>query len=75
MTYARRALEQLESWPDLSAAPASCGAGRALRSRQSEIGHFHSVHDVDLHLTARAIQRVAADLRESTAVRLVPGSR
>ncbi|MFI2433120.1 luciferase family protein [Streptomyces sp. NPDC018693] len=75
MTFARRALEQLESWPDLTAGPASCGIGRALHSRQTEIVHFHSDHDVDVHLTARVIQRFSADLEESTAIRLVPGSR
>ncbi|MEV6179635.1 luciferase family protein [Streptomyces sp. NPDC052016] len=75
MTLAERALERLEAWPDLSAVRASCGAGRALRSVHSEILHFHSDRDVDLHLTVPAIQRIHADLRGSTAVRLVPGSR
>ncbi|WP_406193860.1 MULTISPECIES: luciferase family protein [unclassified Streptomyces] len=74
MTLAQRAMKQLEVWPDLSSGPASCGAGRALRSVQSEIVHFHSDHDVDLHLTVSAIRRFHADLQESTAIRLVPGS-
>ncbi|MFE0256391.1 luciferase family protein [Streptomyces sp. NPDC059010] len=75
MTLAQRAMEQLEVWPDLSSGPASCGAGRALRTVHSEIVHFHSDHDVDLHLTERAIERFRADLQESTAIRLVAGSR
>ncbi|KAB1149445.1 hypothetical protein F7R91_06785 [Streptomyces luteolifulvus] len=75
MTLAERALERLEVWPDLSAGPSSCGAGRALRSVHSEIVHFHSGRDVDLHLTVPAIERFHADLVASTAVRLVPGSR
>ncbi|EKX63302.1 luciferase domain-containing protein [Streptomyces ipomoeae] len=75
MTLAQRALRQLETWPDLTAGPASCGTGRALRSRQHEIVHFHLDHDVDLHLTPALIRRMAADLGESSAVRLVPGSR
>lgn len=75
MTLAQRALRQLEAWPDLTAGPASCGTGRALRTAHSEIAHFHSDHDVDLHLTSRALRRFAADLAESTAIRLLPGSR
>ncbi|MGW0708167.1 luciferase domain-containing protein [Streptomyces sp. NPDC002643] len=75
MTLAQRALRQLETWSDLSVGPASCGTGRALRSRHDEIVHFHLDHDVDLHLTPGLIQRMAADLGESSAVRLVPGSR
>jgi hypothetical protein len=74
MTLAQRAMEQLELWPDLTSGAASCGAGRALRSVHSEIVHFHSDRDVDLHLTASAIRRFHDDLRESTAIRLVPGS-
>lgn len=75
MTLAQRAMEQLEAWPDLSSGPASCGVGRALRSVHSEIVHFHSDHDVDLHLTEGPIERFRGDLQESTAIRLVPGSR
>ncbi|MDF3148402.1 MULTISPECIES: luciferase family protein [unclassified Streptomyces] len=74
MTPAQRAMERLEVWPDLSSGPASCGAGRALRSVHSEIVHFHSDRDVDLHLTVSAIRRFHDDLQESTAIRLVPGS-
>ncbi|GGW54566.1 MULTISPECIES: luciferase domain-containing protein [Streptomyces] len=75
MTLAERAMERLEVWPDLSTGQASCGAGRALRSAHSEILHFHSDRDVDLHLTVPAIRRIHSDLMESTAVRVVPGSR
>lgn len=75
MKLAQRAMERLEAWPDLSSGPASCGTGRALRSVHSEIVHFHSDHDVDLHLTEGAIERFRGDLQESTAIRLVPGSR
>ncbi|MER5942681.1 MULTISPECIES: luciferase family protein [unclassified Streptomyces] len=74
MTLAQRAMEQLETWPDLSSGRASCGVGRALRSVRSEIVHFHSERDVDLHLTVPAIGRFHDDLRDSTAIRLVPGS-
>ncbi|GAA3775455.1 luciferase domain-containing protein [Streptomyces chiangmaiensis] len=75
MTPAQRALERLDAWPDLSTGPASCGIGRALRSSHSEIVHFHTDHEADLHLTSRAIQRISGDLAESTAIRMVPGSR
>ncbi|MFI8189461.1 luciferase family protein [Streptomyces sp. NPDC085946] len=74
MTLAQRALDRLTGWPDLTAAPASCGAGRALRSVRAEIAHFHSGRDVDLHLTRRAIQRFHYDLGGSSAIHLVPGS-
>ncbi|MDG9715634.1 luciferase family protein [Streptomyces sp. DH24] len=75
MTLAQRALEQLEAWPDLTAGPAGCGTGRALRTARAEIVHFHSERDVDLHLTQRAIQRFHYDLQGSSALHLVPGSR
>jgi hypothetical protein len=68
-------MDQLAEWPDLSPCEAGCGTGRALRSTRDEIVHFHSDRDVDLHLTARAIQRLHYDFAESTAIRLVPGSR
>jgi len=68
-------MNQLAEWPDLSPCEAGCGTGRALRSARDEIVHFHSDRDVDLHLTARAIQRLHYDFAESTAIRLVPGSR
>jgi len=74
MTLAQRALEQLTAWPDLTAGPASCGTGQALRSSHSDIVHFHSDYEADLHLTSRAIQRFSGDLAESTAIRMVPGS-
>ena len=57
MNLAQRALEQLNAWPDLTAGPASCGTGRALRSPCSEIVHFHSGSEADVHLTSPAIQR------------------
>ncbi|MFK4099381.1 luciferase family protein [Streptomyces sp. NPDC019531] len=75
MTLAERALERLEAWSDLSAGMPSCGAGLALCSAHSEIVHFHPGRDVDLHLTESAIRRFHDDLQDSTAVRLVPGSR
>ncbi|GHH17053.1 luciferase family protein [Streptomyces lanatus] len=74
MTLAQRAMERLSAWPDLTSGPAGCGAGRALRSVHSEIVHFHSDRDVDLHLTVAAIARFHDDLRDSTAIHLVPGS-
>ncbi|MFE7168925.1 luciferase family protein [Streptomyces sp. NPDC057616] len=75
MTPAQRAMNQLAEWPDLSPCEAGCGTGPALRSARDEIVHFHSDRDVDLHLTAHAIQRLHYDFAESTAIRLVPGSR
>jgi hypothetical protein len=74
MTLAARALAQLADWPDLTEAEPSCGIGRAVGSVHGEIAHFHSERDVDLHLTARAIRRLAGDLRRFDAVRVVPGS-
>ncbi|MEU5095910.1 luciferase family protein [Streptomyces sp. NPDC020996] len=75
MTPVLRAMQQLETWPDLSPCPTSCGTGRALRSARDEIVHFHSDRDVDLHLTAPAIQRLHYDFAGSSAIHLVPGSR
>ncbi|MFV0137382.1 luciferase family protein [Streptomyces sp. HMX87] len=75
MTLAQRALQRLQAWPDLTAGPASCGTGQALRSAGGEIAHFHSDRDVDLHLTRRVIQRFHYDLGGSSAIHLVPGSR
>ncbi|MBC2864562.1 luciferase domain-containing protein [Streptomyces mexicanus] len=74
MTLAARALAQLAGWPDLTEAEPSCGIGRAVSSVHGEIAHFHSERDVDLQLTARAIRRLAGDLRRFDAVRVVPGS-
>ncbi|CAL9505905.1 luciferase domain-containing protein [Streptomyces sp. enrichment culture] len=74
MTPAQRARERLTDWPDLTAGPAGCGTGQALRSPHGEIVHFHSGHDVDLHLTDSALRRWSADLGASSAIRLVPGS-
>ena len=67
-------MDRLVGWPDLSEARPSCGTGRALRTADAEIAHFHSDRNVDLNLTARAIRRFEGDLRNSTAIRLVPGS-
>ncbi|MGW1159740.1 luciferase domain-containing protein [Streptomyces sp. NPDC002513] len=75
MTLAQRALERLKAWPDLTAEPASCGTGRGLRSRYSEIVHFHTDREADLHLTWGALRRFSGDLAGSTAIRMVPGSR
>ncbi|MDN3023555.1 luciferase family protein [Streptomyces sp. S.PB5] len=75
MNLAERAFERLHVWPDLRAGQPSCGTGVALRSVHGEIVHFHSDRDVDLHLTGHTIERFAQDLRESTAIHLVPGSR
>lgn len=74
MTLAARALAQLATWPDLMEAAPSCGTGSALSSAHGEIAHFHSDRDVDLHLTDRAIRRLAGDLRRFAAIRVVPGS-
>ena len=74
MTLASRALAQLATWPDLRQTVPSCGLGQAVSSAQGEIAHFHSDRDVDLRLTDRAIRRFAKDLRDSGAIRIVPGS-
>jgi hypothetical protein len=68
-------MTRLATWPDLAESPPSCGTGRALCAAQCEIIHFHSDHDVDLHLTDRAIRRFEDHLKNSTAIRVVPGSR
>ncbi|MFE1988248.1 luciferase domain-containing protein [Streptomyces mirabilis] len=75
MTLAAHALTQLATWPDLAEAESSCGIGRALRSADGEIAHFHSDNDVDLYLTARAIRRFEEHLTATSAVQLVPGSQ
>ncbi|MFD4524404.1 luciferase family protein [Streptomyces sp. NPDC058470] len=75
MTLALRAMTRLANWPDLAEALPSCGTGRALRSEQAEIVHFHSEQDVDLHLTSRAILRFEGYLKDVPAVHIVPGSR
>lgn len=75
MTLALHAYARLSTWPDLVQVEPSCGLGQALGSAHGEIAHFHSDRDVDLHLTERAIRRLARDLRASDAVRVVPGSQ
>ncbi|MFD7935343.1 luciferase family protein [Streptomyces sp. NPDC059755] len=75
MTLAARALTQLSAWDDLTETEPSCGTGRALRSPQGEIAHFHSGSDVDLYLTARSIRRFEEQFSRSAAIRLVPGSQ
>ena len=67
-------MERLLTWPDLTACPADCGTGHALRTTRDEIVHFHSARDVDLHLTRRAIQRFHYDLGGSSAIQVVPDS-
>jgi len=74
MKAACRAWEQLESWADLTTAPASCGQGRALVANGGEIAHLHNDHDADLHLTDEAIERMRTELEHSTAVRLHSGT-
>jgi hypothetical protein len=68
-------MTRLADWPDLAEVRPSCGTGRALCSAQGEIVHFHTDHDVDLHLTDRAIRRFEDHLKGAAAVRMVPGSR
>ncbi|MFF0789211.1 luciferase family protein [Streptomyces spiralis] len=74
MTLAARALAQLATWPDLMEVAPSCGTGQALSSAHGEIAHFHSGRDVDLHLTDRAIRRLAGELKRFAAIRVVTGS-
>ena len=75
MTLALHAYARLSTWPDLRQVEPSCGLGQALGWEHGEIAHFHSDRDVDLHLTERAIRRLARDLRASDAVRIVRGSQ
>ncbi|MFG2958847.1 luciferase family protein [Streptomyces sp. NPDC048291] len=75
MTLASRALAQLATWPDLTQAVPSCGLGQAVSSVQGEIAHFHSDRDVDLRLTTHAIRHFAKDLKNTGAIRIVPGSQ
>ncbi|TPQ23858.1 luciferase family protein [Streptomyces sporangiiformans] len=74
MNAARRAMEQLQTWPDLTGAPASCGTGLALQVDQCEIVHFHDDRSADLHLTVLAIRHLAAELERSTAIRVLSSS-
>lgn len=74
MSAAERAREQLVGWPDLTTGQSSCGAGFSLSSQEREIVHFHSGAQTDVQLTRPAIDRLDERLRESTAVRLHPGS-
>ena len=68
-------MTRLAVWPDLAETRPSCGTGQALGAARCEILHFHSDQDVDLHLTDRAIRRYEDHLKDTTAVRMVPGSR
>ncbi|MCM2423873.1 luciferase family protein [Streptomyces sp. RKAG293] len=74
MASARRALEDLMTWPGLSAAPARCGTGTAVLADGAEIVHFHSERQADLYLGRPAIERLHEELGHSTAVRLIQGS-
>ena len=74
MKAACRAWEQLETWADLTIAPASCGQGQALVTVGGEIAHLHNDHDADLYLTDESIDRMRIELEHSTAVRLYPGT-
>ncbi|MPY56605.1 luciferase domain-containing protein [Streptomyces spongiae] len=74
MNAARRAMQQLQTWPDLTPAPARCGRGLALRTDLCEIVHFHDERSADLHLTALTIGHLAAELGRSTAIRVLPAS-
>ncbi|MFE4857727.1 luciferase family protein [Streptomyces sp. NPDC056670] len=74
MTAAHRAMDQLESWPNLVSGPPRCAVGRALFTAECEVVHFHSGFAADLHLTHPAIERLRPELRHSTAIRLKPGS-
>ncbi|MCZ4099697.1 MULTISPECIES: luciferase domain-containing protein [Streptomyces] len=72
MASARRAMEDLMTWPGLSAAPARCGTGTAVLADGAEIVHFHSERQADLGRPA--IERLHEELGHSTALRLLPGS-
>jgi xanthine/CO dehydrogenase XdhC/CoxF family maturation factor len=74
MNAARRAMEQLGTWPGITSASPACDIGQALRTAGSEIVHFHSGHDADLHLTPPVIHRLQPELSHSSAVRLYPES-
>jgi hypothetical protein len=74
MTAAHRAMDQLQSWPNLVSGPPRCSVGAALFAAEYEVVHFHSGFAADLHLTHVAIERLRPELRHSTAIRLKPGS-
>jgi hypothetical protein len=74
MESARRALQDLMTWPGLTASPAQCGTGTAVLADGVEIVHFHSERQADLYLGLPAIERMGEELGHSTAVLLVPGS-
>ncbi len=72
MTAAHRAMDQLESWPNLVSGPPRCAVGQALFAAECEVVHFHSGFAADLHLTHPAIERLRPELRHSSAIRLKP---
>ncbi|MEV6671035.1 luciferase family protein [Streptomyces sp. NPDC051162] len=74
MTAAHRAMAQLETWPDLARSRPSCRVGDALRTAESEVVHFHSGREADLHLTRAVLADLLPVLRQSSAIRACPGA-
>ncbi|WP_162890469.1 luciferase family protein [Streptomyces olivoreticuli] len=74
MTAAHRAMDRLETWPDLARGTPSCRIGDALRTAESEVVHFHSGREADLHLTRAVLGDLLPVLRQSSAIRPFPGA-
>lgn len=74
MTAAHRAMAQLETWPDLARGRPSCRVGDALLTAESEVVHFHSGREADLHLTRAVLADLLPVLRQSSAIRPYPGA-
>jgi Family of unknown function (DUF5519) len=74
MNAARHAGERLMAWPGLSTGRAYCGADVCVRTDTREIVHFHGENEADVHLTGAMIAKIRPALKNSTALRLRPGS-
>jgi hypothetical protein len=74
MNGARHAGERLMTWPGLSAGAGYCGTDLCVRTGTRDIVHFHGEHEADVHLTSAMIAKLRPALKNSTALRLRPGS-
>ncbi|GAA3764063.1 luciferase family protein [Streptomyces tremellae] len=74
MNGARHAGERLMTWPGLSAGQGYCGTDPCLRAGTRDLVHFHGEHEADVHLTGAMIAKLRPALKNSTALRLRPGS-
>lgn len=62
------------TWPGLSAGRAYCGTDLCLSTGTRDIVHFHGEHEADVHLSSSMIAKLRPVLKNSTALRLRPGS-